>query len=435
MRTITDARLPAMALIARKEILDHLLSLRFHACLVIMAGLLALSTLVMYSDFKLRSENYAVLHERARYRPGESGLMAVVPPRPLSILAKGLDEIMGRGYTITAYLGIEAHTRQKRADSLFALLPPPDLLYVVKIVLPLLALLLSYDAVTGERERGTLRLIFSASASRSQVALGKIAGGLLSLTLPFLFCLACAVAFLATRPIVAFEPADFLRLCLMTPTAILYLSFFYSLGVLVSSVARSSASSLTALLTFWAILVFVMPHAANLTAQAIAPLPSAETAESLRLQEFVKNRFLAIRSSGNDPEGSIGAFNANYDRVVEANRAKLDRLTHVTLLLGHLSPAATLSYVFTDLAGTGLSEHRRLGRALTEYKDAALPFLSSILDEDDGARQPPPELVLPKIPLRAVLGGGLIFDLLILSLYAAAMMVASVTVFSKSDPR
>ncbi|MBI2841486.1 MAG: hypothetical protein HYX75_24485 [Acidobacteria bacterium] len=113
--------------------------------------------------------------------------------------------------------------------------------------------------------------------------------------------------------------------------------------VLVSSVARSSAGSLTTLLTIWAILVFVVPHAANLTAQAITPLPSAETAESLRLQGFVKNRFLAIQSPGSDPEGSIDAFNGNYDRVVEAQRAKLNRLTRTTLLLSHFSPAATLT--------------------------------------------------------------------------------------------
>jgi ABC-type Na+ efflux pump permease subunit len=61
-------------LIARKEILDHLLSLKFHVSLAVMAVLLALSAYVMYSDYRLRQENYAVMRERAKPRAGELDL-------------------------------------------------------------------------------------------------------------------------------------------------------------------------------------------------------------------------------------------------------------------------------------------------------------------------------------------------------------------------
>ena len=56
-----------------------------------MAILLGLSGFVMYRDYQLRLENFAVMRERAKPRPGEAGLMAVVEPRPLSVFAKGLE--------------------------------------------------------------------------------------------------------------------------------------------------------------------------------------------------------------------------------------------------------------------------------------------------------------------------------------------------------
>lgn len=93
-------------LVARKEILEHLLSLRFHVCAVMMAALLALSVFVMFQDFRVRMENYGVLQARATPRAGEYGVMAVVRPQPLSIVARGLDEVLDRGYDITAYSGI-----------------------------------------------------------------------------------------------------------------------------------------------------------------------------------------------------------------------------------------------------------------------------------------------------------------------------------------
>src|SRR5690606_39782609 len=43
-------------------------------------------------------------------------------------------------------------------------------------LLPLIALLLSYDAIVGEQERGTLVLLLSYPVARWQVVLGKVLG-------------------------------------------------------------------------------------------------------------------------------------------------------------------------------------------------------------------------------------------------------------------
>ncbi|MEK7407478.1 MAG: ABC transporter permease subunit [Acidobacteriota bacterium] len=419
-------------LIARKELLDHLLSLKFHVCMAAMAVLLGLSGYVMYRDYQLRMENYSVLRERARLRPGEMGVMAVVEPRPLAVFAKGLDEMMTRGYTVTAYAGIEAHTRQTPAESLFALFSPPDLLYIVKVLLSLIALLFAYDAVSGERENGTLKLVLSASISRGQLVAGKMLGGLAAITLPFLAVLGAALLALATRPGIRLGSDEFQRLAVMVLAALLYTALFFALGVLVSAMARSSAGALMIALFLWAALVFAVPNVGNLVAEQLRPLPSAETQEMLRRQEFAKNRFLWIQSKGRDAAGGPEAFNREYDRLIEDYRNRLDGTIELSKAICRVSPAATLSYVFTDLAGTGLSEQRRLTRALMDYKSRNLPALIQ-----QGGRDAPPPAVFEFAPARAAeaLSGGVLLDLGVLALSCAAVFALAAFRCLRVDPR
>ena len=56
-----------------------------------------------------------------------------------------------------------------------------DFTTVVAILLSFLAIVLGYDAICGERERGTLQLLLANSVPRSTVVLGKLIGGLLSM--------------------------------------------------------------------------------------------------------------------------------------------------------------------------------------------------------------------------------------------------------------
>jgi ABC-type transport system involved in multi-copper enzyme maturation permease subunit len=428
---VSGARSPVLT-IARKEILDHLLSLKFYVCLVMMATLLGLSAFVMYRDYELRMQNYNVLRERAKPRPGESGLMAVVEPRPLSVFAKGLEEIMDRGYTVTVAVGIDVHDRQTPGDSLFALFTAPDLLYIVKALLSLIAVLFAYDAVIGEKERGTLKLLLISAASRGQVVAGKMLGGLAVIVAPFLIVLLGVLLVLMTRPGIAYGAAEYTRLALMLLAAVLYIIIFFALGTLVSARARSSAGALVSLLFLWAVIVFALPNIGNLIAEQLTPLPSAETQEMLRYQEFAKNRFISIQSQRRDPAGSVEAFNQAYDRLVEDYRVKLDALVSTSKMVCRVSPAATLGYLFTDLAGTGLVEQRRLSRALMDFKGRNM---EALVNQNRPGAPAPSIFEFPPAPLGQAFQQGLLVDFTILMVTCAGLFIGAVFAFLKTDPR
>lgn len=411
-------------LVARKELLDQFLTLRFHASMLAMVLLLGLSAYVMYGDYQLRMANYSAMRESARQERRQYDVMAVVEPRPLSVFAKGLDEMMTRGYSVSDYSGVKPHNRQRPADSLFSLFAPPDLLYIVKALLSLIALLFAYDSVSGERENGTLKLVLSSSISRGQLVAGKMLGGLASILLPFLAAALAVLAVLATLPGIRLAGEDYVRLGAILCASVLYIVFFFGLGTLVSSLARSSAGALMLLLFLWALLVFAVPNVGNLVAEQIVPLPSAETQDMLRNQEFAKNRFLEIQAGEGTRAEHIDAFNREYDRITEDYRSRLDRMIGVSKALCRLSPAATLSYVFTDLAGTGLAEQRRLTRALLEYKTS--------LEHPQGRGG---AFELPPVNAAGVFARGALADFAVLALSSALMFLAAIAAFIRADVR
>ncbi len=79
----------------RKEIQENLYSFKFLIVFLLLTVLMLTSVFVMYQDYRVRMENYEVL------RPKPTQPFVIVPPTPLSIFVKGLDENMGRSFEIT----------------------------------------------------------------------------------------------------------------------------------------------------------------------------------------------------------------------------------------------------------------------------------------------------------------------------------------------
>ena len=111
-------------------------------------------------------------------------------PEPLSLLSRGITNNVGYIVSIDLweipFLPLQFNWAQN--SPFMKVFPPFDFSAVLSVMISLLALVFSYDAVTREREEGTLRFIFSSSVSRYSFLLGKWLGVVLTV-LPIL--LAC----------------------------------------------------------------------------------------------------------------------------------------------------------------------------------------------------------------------------------------------------
>lgn len=129
-----------------------------------------------------------------------------------------------------------------------------SLVSLVIYLLPLIALVLGFDAVVGERERGSLDLLLSLPITRVELLLGKYLGLSAALTVSTLGGFGLVAAILARQ----LDPAAFLRYGGFMLSSVLLGLVFLSLAVMVSVFAadRTRASGLAIMLWFFFVLVF-----------------------------------------------------------------------------------------------------------------------------------------------------------------------------------
>lgn len=130
-----------------------------------------------------------------------------------------------------------------------ATLVGPSLVTLASLLVPLVALVLSHDAIVGERERNTIGLLLSLPVGRMEVVLGKFVGRALALALAITAGLLIASWFSGGSQ-------GQLLLRLLFPTLLLGLAFL-AIGVLISaSVSRQVMAASLVVLVWFAFVFF-----------------------------------------------------------------------------------------------------------------------------------------------------------------------------------
>jgi ABC-type transport system involved in multi-copper enzyme maturation permease subunit len=383
-----------------KEMRAHLLSFRFLASFVILFVLVTVTAVVLTGDYVRKLDEYSArqaeidryLRDYAHFNRIGGVLEPAQPPIPFLALVRGL----------TADVNMEAFDN----DPLPVMFPLVDLTFIVTILMSLVALILTYDAVSGEKEDGTLKLMLANSLPRSKIILAKVAGAVLTLVGPLVVSLAAGMLVVLLHPRVDWTGADWGALGLIVVGAVLYSGVFALIGILVSSVHRSSASSIMTSLFVWTLLVLVVPNLSPYVASFLTPAPSRikiarETSRLTDVDRDDLGRKLMARYQGEvlreypvlaerltesevkrrvaeDPEYRK-AFEANRaanERAwAEANRiqgAKAEELnedlrrkeaaqTGLARAISMVSPLADFAYLATDLSSTGTRNQVHFG--------------------------------------------------------------------------
>ena len=97
---------------------------------------------------------------------------------------------------------------------------------IVSIVLSLIAILFTFDAISSDRERGTLRLTLSNSVSRGTVLVSKFLAALLTISIPFLIAAFINLFLLYTSGSIPLGPSECGRLGVIICIAFVYVSIF-----------------------------------------------------------------------------------------------------------------------------------------------------------------------------------------------------------------
>ncbi len=404
--------------IIRKEILNNLLSYKFSIIIILSTILILVSIFVMYRDYWLALENYEILQMKSE------GPVVVIPPTPLGIFAKGLDENLCRSYGIGLSGQISVSSKQQSVNKLFKLFTAPDLLYVIKVILSLCATLFAFNIVCGEKEIGTLRQSLSCSLKRPILIIGKWIGGFSSFILPFFIAVLLGTIFVTLSPMVDMNPNNWLKLGLFLLSSMIYLAVFFSLGLLISCLTHRSSTSLVISLFVWTILVFLIPNLGNILARQFVEIPTVQQLELKLEQSWTKNRFEEHWADPSEHEKMYSRMGAENDKLTEDYRNRFNRLVKVSQNITRFSPAAAFTFLATDITGTGMAEERKLKRAVLEYlKDG---------DDDKGDK---PVFSYRRSSIREVLGPEGLSSCLILILFNILFFVGAHVAFLRYDVR
>ncbi len=282
--------------IIKKELLDNTISLRFLVLIFLTITLIPLSLYVNFRKYETRVSDYnqavRLHHEEWIQRDfmelfnQRFAVKGYRKPKPLSVFINGLETHMPSGFKVDTGGMIFENTNSLEETKL-SLLGNLDFLFIIQIIYSLLAILFTFDAISGEKESGTLRLSLSNSAPRYYHIFGKYIASMLLLIIPLLIALLAGIIMLIALGFPLIEIEMVYRLMLMSITASMIISVFICLGLFISSRSKSSKTSIVILISLWVILILIIPQSSEILAKIVKPVRSQEV---FRLEKMMLRR-------------------------------------------------------------------------------------------------------------------------------------------------
>ena len=380
-----------LKLLIRKEILAHLLSYRFLLTLGLFFVLIVSSVQVIAFNYERQVQSFSEAKRAQEEKLKEStdfrslnwtGVQMEKPPNALSIFAMGLEKEMARSVLVSGWREAKLG-RSKYANPLYVLFSAPDLLYIINIVGSLLALLFAFDAVCGEKEEGTLTLIMANAVPRHIVLLAKWIGGYLVLLLSFMVSILFAVFLAQMTTGLVFTEAEWSAFAGMLGVAALYMSVFFALGLMISTLTHRSSTSLVLSFLVWVLLVLVIPNTAPIVVRAAAAVPAAGVIASQReaiQREVWQEMRSRMRQVSRDERRQLRdearqRISSETDKLMADYLEKVDAQIEVSILLARISPSANYVYATAGLAGSGLNDFSGLRQYIQRYRDEFVGWL------------------------------------------------------------
>lgn len=450
----------------KKEITGNVLSFRFIVTFVLFFGLILVSISILTSDYQVRVGSYEVskaAHRDALTKLKEiegqnqqvselfynQGVYADRRPQPLGIFVRGLE----------AHLPTQVHTARFESRKIdesfyqnpfFALFSTPDYGYIVNIVVSLLALLFVFDAICGEKERGTLKIVLSNSVPRDLVILSKWFGGYLCLVAPFIVSLLTGVAYVSLTGAILLTGEVLERLFWLAGVSLLYISLFFTLGLMISTMVHRSSTALLISLFVWIAGILVIPNLAPVIAQIVSPVPTLQKINGekvaidresqLRMQR-VGRTMLGYGKKAEEMRDKIRQEGEARKRKLEKfYEDELQRQIDLSKTLSRISPSASFRYATTELAETGPGLFQGFKTANKRFQEGFSDYAEEISDKQNDDQLSEDWLQIDAIPTLKIFDARLsdsidaIFvDLLLMIVYNVLFFMISYAFFLRYD--
>ena len=392
-------------IILDKELREIIGTTKFAVTFGVCAVLILLAFYVGARNYQISVQEYdASVTENMRQMEGVTDWANIdhrifLPPQPLAALVSGVSNDIGRTVNMDVRGELRPEGSRFAEDPIFAVFRFLDLEFIFAIVLSLFAILFGYDAINGEKERGTLALSFANSVPRDKYILGKIVGSFLALIIPLMIpiLIGCLMLPLLGVPM---NGDSWLRLAMVILTGTMYFAVFLTLSVFISTLTQRSSTSFLTLVVAWVFAVLIIPRTSVLAAGSMVDVPSVDELDFEKgnysaqlfdermnaMQEWTQANY---QSDHRLMMEGMQAFQSEQQALVDEKMGifveqlnqernnKADMRTGLALSLARVSPTASFSLAASDLAFTSMDLRASFVEASAAYQEEFADFMRS----------------------------------------------------------
>jgi hypothetical protein len=187
-------------------------------------------------------------------------------------------------------------------------------------------------------------------------------------------------------------------------------------------------------LTFWLLLVFIVPNFGTLLAKSLSDVPASDRIEMEGRLNTIQAIFTRIQREKEKPDGSEGRrmiqqLKESSTRLVEQYRPKMNALIRTTKSIVRFSPSGALHLFLTDVANTGLYEEVRAKDAVSQYLDRNFFRINQL------ERGPADVFTYTRASMGEVFSETGFVDVALIALFALVLISGSYVRFLTYDPR
>lgn len=375
--------------IVRKEIADHIRKLRFLLISSTIILLFIIAGILYVAEYRLMTDNYLSPESRIGRlsRTGEMPLalfeqiplMVQEKTNPLWFCSDGGRAVLPNVFRVDQNRNYDVQTTYYKTmdNPWIKMLDFIDWVFIIGFLVSFLVITLGYDAFSGEKEDGTLRLLLSNDIPRHTLLFGKFAGIFLTILIPMTIGQIVNLLIITFSGAVPLGHTDWLRIASVVPLTWLYLSVFIWITLGISSLTNNSAMSIVFLLVIWVTATIIIPDAGGLAARYVYSLPRKEMIDekvTAVLDEAMSNERKKTReeSAVMQRDGLIKAAGIR----TEYQHMKFTQLA-VARSFARLSPLSAFRYAAETMTATGIGNHTRLLLQLKRYRDEIGDFILS----------------------------------------------------------
>ncbi|MFC1541669.1 ABC transporter permease [Candidatus Latescibacterota bacterium] len=347
--------------ILQRELVDNFKSLRFIMLTLFTILLFSLNGIIFSARYNVQldeySKNISIYHRNPRISKAD----LYKPPSLKMFIAEGGENYRTNHFTLYPKGYIYSNPNREKTY-FFSNSIELDWSFIIKIIFSLYVILFSYNAVSGEKNQGTLRQILSNPINRITLLFSKYLAVMITMAVQLILGILISLIIMSFLLPQIITVEILLRTLAMMLIILAYLSLFTFLSLMLSSLIHQSSMVLMTLLFIW-ILFYIIPEFSIIGAETIIEIPNEyqmahniNYSRGFNVQEIIdQGKFETAQEAQNAAQNELeNKINTIMKNFYAYDNAIINRL-QIARNISRLSPMGMFQYASESISGTGLA--------------------------------------------------------------------------------